>query len=199
MVGRAQRRPPLRRRGSVVEGRSLPVSDSGSEVPEKPEIPDRTGAPHARVPVSIERAAGAIAMALICLISFANVVVRYATDVSFAFTEEFSVFLLVFMTFVGASLAFATNENIRISFLPNKLPPKGRLACEVVAALASLTMFGLVVWYSGELAWDEYSFGETSPGLGYPTWIYTIWLPILSLVISLRILGRLIALLRGRV
>lgn len=164
-----------------------------------PDFPERLGASHTRVPVTIERAAGAIAMALICLISFANVVVRYTTDVSFAFTEEFSVFLLVFMTFVGASLAFATNENIRILFLPDKLPPRGRLVCEVIAALASLLMFALIVWYSGELSWDEYRFNETSPGLGYPTWIYTIWLPILSVVILLRILGRLIATLRGRV
>jgi TRAP-type C4-dicarboxylate transport system permease small subunit len=39
---------------------------------------------------------------------------------------------------------------------------------------------------------------ETSPGLGYPTWIYTIWLPILGVAILLRILGRLIASLRGQ-
>ncbi|WP_436644170.1 TRAP transporter small permease [Microbaculum sp. FT89] len=167
------------------------MSDTGADIPEKP------GAKHARVPISLERAAGAVAMGLICLISFANVVVRYATDVSFAFTEEFSVFLLVFMTFVGASLAFATNENIRITFLADKLSPRGRLACEVVAALASFLMFALVVWYSGELSWDEFRFGETSPGLGYPTWIYTVWLPILGIVILLRILGRLIATLRG--
>ncbi|MEJ8570609.1 TRAP transporter small permease [Microbaculum marinum] len=172
------------------------MSDKHEEMTEAGSI--RGVAEHARVPVSIERALGAIAMGLLCLISFANVVVRYATNVSFAFTEEFSVFLMVFMTFVGASLAFATNENIRIAFLVNKLSPRGRLACEVLAALASLLMFVLILWYSGELTWDEFRFGETSPGLGYPTWIYTIWLPILSVVILLRIFGRLIATLRGR-
>ncbi len=162
------------------------------------DLPERTGAPHARVPISLERAAGAVAMALICLISFANVVVRYATDVSFAFTEEFSIFLLVFMTFVGASLAFATDENIRITFLVDKLSPRGRQFFEVVALLASLLMFALILWYGGKLTWDEYRFEETSPGLGYPTWIYTIWLPILAVVILLRILGRLAATLKGR-
>lgn len=172
-------------------------------MPDQSDFLEETGAPrgtagHARVPVSIERALGAVAMGLIFVISFANVVVRYATDVSFAFTEEFSVFLLVFMTFVGASLAFATDENIRIAFFVNKLPPRGRLVCDVIAGLGSFLMFALIVWYSGELTWDEYRFGETSPGLGYPTWIYTIWLPILGAVILLRILGRLIATLRGR-
>jgi TRAP-type transport system small permease protein len=32
--------------------------------------------------------------------------------------------------------------------------------------------------------------GETSPGLGYPAWIYTVWLPLLSVAIILRVLGR---------
>lgn len=180
------------------------VSDSSANLPGPgpdagPEAGSLRGeAPHARVPVSIERSLGAIAMGLICLISFANVVVRYATNVSFAFTEEFSVFLMVFMTFVGASLAFATNENIRITFLLAKLPPRGRLVCEILAATASLLMFAMIVWYGGELTWDEYRFGETSPGLGYPTWIYTIWLPVLGVVILLRIAGRLVATVRGR-
>jgi len=54
-------------------------------------------------------------MALICLITFANVLVRYFTDESFAFTEEFSIFLMVFMTFVGASAAFVRNTHIRVT------------------------------------------------------------------------------------
>lgn len=151
---------------------------------------------HVRVPLGIERSLGAAAMGLICLISFGNVIVRYATDVSFAFTEEFSVFLLVFMTFVGASLAFAADEHLRIVFFRDRFGRRGRLACDVLATLASFLMFSLVLWYGGLLSWDEYRFEETSPGLGYPTWIYTVWLPLLAVAILLRILGRMIALVR---
>ena len=99
--------------------------------------PDReqdtdTGTDHTIVPVRIEEALGAAAMALICLISFANVVARYATNVSFAFTEEYSAFLLVFMTFVGASAAFAANEHVRITFFVNRQPRAVRQACGIV-------------------------------------------------------------------
>ena len=69
-----------------------------------------------RVSVRLEEAAAAVAMALICLITFANVVVRYLTDASFAFTEEFSVFLLVVLTLVGAAGAFVRNRNIRVDY-----------------------------------------------------------------------------------
>ncbi|QIE55620.1 TRAP transporter small permease [Pikeienuella piscinae] len=172
------------------------MSDSGPEIHEGEST--RGTADHTRVSISIERSLAAAAMAAICFISFANVVVRYATNVSFAFTEEFSVFLLVLLTFIGGSLAFATNENIRIGFVPEHLSPRWKRACDVAALLASMLMFALVLRYSAELSWDEYRFEETSPGLGYPNWIYTIWLPILSVAIIARLMGRLNALLRGR-
>jgi TRAP-type transport system small permease protein len=149
---------------------------------------DRAG--HVRVTIRIEEALGAAAMALIFLISIGNVISRYATNASFAFTEEYSVFLLVFMTFVGASAAFAANEHIRITFFLNRLPGPLVWICEVVTLLATTLMFALVVYYGFEVTYDEWYWGETSPGLGYPTWIYTIWLPVLSIAILLRVFGR---------
>ena len=149
-----------------------------------------TGADHVRVPVRIEEAMGAAALAVICLISLGNVVVRYATNVSFAFTEEFSVFLLVFMTFTGASLAFATNEHIRITFFLDRLPGRLRWLAEVVTLVVTVTMFSMIIWYGGRVTYDEWYWGETSPGLGNPVWLYTIWLPLLSIAIILRVLGR---------
>jgi TRAP-type transport system small permease protein len=157
-----------------------------------PETPrdDDTGAGHVRVPVKLEEALGAAAMAAICLISFGNVVARYFTRTSFAFTEEFSVFLLVFMTFVGASAAFATGEHIRITFFLSRLPARLRWVCEIVTMLATTALFALILWYAAGVTYDEWYWGETSPGLGNPTWIYTIWLPVLALAIILRVLGR---------
>ena len=146
---------------------------------QEPEPPPR--------PFRIEEAIAALAMGLICLISIANVVVRYATDVSFAFTEEYSVFLLVVVTFVGASLAFATNDHIRIGYFADRTGVHGRTVCNVISTTASAAMFALIVYYGAELAFDEYIFEETSPGLGYPSWIYTVWLPVLSLAVLFRI------------
>jgi TRAP-type transport system small permease protein len=180
---------------SEENGRAPPPS--ASPPPPEPGNLD-TGVDHVVVPVRIEEALGAAAMALICLISFGNVVVRYTTNISFAFTEEFSVFLLVFMTFVGASAAFASNEHIRITFFLERMPPPLRLVCEIVTLLATTLMFSLIVYYGAQVTYDEWYWGETSPGLGNPTWLYTIWLPILSLAILLRVFGRAFARFRRR-
>jgi TRAP-type C4-dicarboxylate transport system permease small subunit len=41
------------------------------------------------------------------------------------------------------------------------------------------------------MAWDDYDFEVTTPALGIPQWWYTIWLPLLSVLIVARILGAL--------
>ncbi len=153
--------------------------------------------PTIRGTLKIDEALGAAAMAAICLISIANVVVRYATDISFAFTEEFSVFLLVFMTLIGSAFAFGTNGHIRICFFIDRLPPRGRWFAELFGVVSTLIVFAMVLYYGALFAYDQWEFEETSAGLGYPTWIYSIWLPILAAVIMLRVTQRGIRTLRG--
>jgi TRAP-type transport system small permease protein len=158
--------------------------------PSEPE-PDTRG-------LRIEEALGAAAIGLIALISFGNVVVRYLTSASFAFTEEYSIFLLVVMTFVGSAFAFATGGHIRIQALEDRLPPRGRLLLRTVTILVTTIVLGLVAWYSAWLTWDQYLFEETSPGLGYPQWLYTVWLPVLTVLCILRAWQRYVRELRGR-
>lgn len=146
--------------------------------------------PASRVPVTLERGLAAVSMAALCAISFANVVVRYFTDYSFAFTEEYSIFLMVVMTLFGASVAVAADRHIRITFLVERLPTGARRVTEALVWAASAIMFALLVWYGGELTYDQWRFEETSPGLGHPQWLYTAWMPGLSVVLTLRCLGR---------
>jgi TRAP-type C4-dicarboxylate transport system permease small subunit len=47
------------------------------------------------------------------------------------------------------------------------------------------------------MAYDEYNWGDTSPAIGVPTWWYSIWMPVLSAVIVLRVGGMLQRRLRG--
>lgn len=137
-------------------------------------------------------------MALICLISMGNVLARYLTSASFAFTEEWSVVLLVIMTFTGASAAFATGEHVRITWFLDRLPRPLRWLAELVTLVATTGLFALILYYGAQVTWDEWFWGETSPGLGYPAWLYSIWLPVLALAIVLRVLGRGWAMLRRR-
>lgn len=152
------------------------------------------GFPDAR----LERWLGALALSIISLISLGNVVTRYLTGGSFSFTEEFSVFLLVILTFAGASVALRRNRHIRISFLERALPPKYRRALIVLQALCVAIVLGLITWYGGKLAWQEYQWESLSPGLGLPQWWYLVWLPVLTAAMCWRLVQQTHDRLTGR-
>ena len=55
-------------------------------------------------------------MAALALITFANVLVRYFTNSSFAWTEEISVFLMIALALIAGSAAVARDQHIRIEY-----------------------------------------------------------------------------------
>ena len=145
-----------------------------------------------RVPLKFEEYAAGITIGLLGLITFANVVVRYLTNFSFAFTEEISIFLMVLVALLGGSSVMAKGGHLNIMFVVDRLSPERRRIVVCAAGALSALMFALLAFYGGRMAWDEYRFEVTSPGLGLPTWYYTVWLPILSLAICGRAVGAMI-------
>jgi TRAP-type C4-dicarboxylate transport system permease small subunit len=145
-----------------------------------------------RVPLQVEEYAAGITIGLLGLITFANVVVRYLTNFSFAFTEEISIFLMVLVALLGGSSVMAKGGHLNIMFVVDRLSPQRRRFVVCASHALSVLMFALLAFYGGRMAWDEYRVEVTAPGLGLPTWIYTVWLPILSLAICGRAVGAMI-------
>jgi TRAP-type transport system small permease protein len=151
-----------------------------------------------RISLKIEEHLAAIIMALLAIITFVNVVVRYLTNFSFAFTEEFSIFLMVVMTLLGSSSLMAKGGHLNVTYFVDKLPRRARPGALIASTLVTGFTFLLLAILGARMAWDEYRFEVTSPGLGIPTWIYTVWLPILSMAITGRAMGATIRIWKGK-
>ncbi|MEM5428293.1 TRAP transporter small permease [Cupriavidus oxalaticus] len=154
-----------------------------------PQAADEAQDAEFRVSPRLEDWIGVIVMLLLVAITFANVVVRYFTDESFAWTEEFSVFLMIVLALVAGSAAVARDRNIRIEFFFERGSAARQRRLAILSALAVAVMFIALAVLGARITWDEYTFGETSPGIGVPSWWYSIWLPVLSAGIALRALG----------
>lgn len=153
--------------------------------------------PPVKVPLAIEDGLAVAVLATLALITLGNVLVRYFTDQSFAWTEEISVFLLIVLTLAGASSAFVRNHHIRIEAFADGGTPARRRQLAIASHTVVLLFFMLLTVLSARLVWDEYRYEDTSPAIGVPTWWYSIWLPAMSAAITLRTLGGLRRLLRG--
>jgi len=174
------------------------MPDSTSPVIPDPEAPDPApGRPAVKIPLVLEDWVSVLAMALLALITFANVLVRYLTSTSFAWTEEFSIFLLIVVTMTAGSTAFVRSQHIRIEFLADAGPHNRRRLLARIATLCSVLFFLALAILSARMVYDEYTWGDTSPAIGIPTWWYSIWVPILATIITLRLAGMLHRLMRG--
>ncbi len=161
------------------------------------ELPDPAGIEEpTRVPLAIEDWLTVIVMALLALITFGNVLVRYLTDQSFAWTEEFSIFLMIVLSLVAGSASVARNLQIRIEYFADNGPPARQRALARFGAIMVFLLFALIAVLSTRMVYDDFTYGETSPGIGVPQWWYTIWLPVMSVAIAGRALGLFIR--RGR-
>jgi TRAP-type C4-dicarboxylate transport system permease small subunit len=138
------------------------------------------------VPVVLEEALAVACMAVLLLITILNVVVRYFTDQSFAWTEEISVFLMVVMTLAGASAATARDRHIRIEFLYDGGTALRRQRLKVFSACITALLFLALALLFGRVVADEVRFGETSMGMGMPRWWFTMFSPLLCAAIALR-------------
>lgn len=142
-----------------------------------------------RIPVKLEEGLAVACMLLLVLITLLNVLTRYFTDQSFAWTEEISVFLMVVMTLAGASAAAARDRHIRIeAFYDSGAAARRRQLAVVAGCLSGLLFAGLTLLFARMVA-DEIRYAETSMGLGVPRWWFTALTPVLCAAVSLRSFG----------
>jgi len=139
----------------------------------------------------------ALGMAGLCVITMANVLVRYLSDESFAWTEELSVFLLVLTTMAGTAAAALRDNHIRIEFFLVSGSMSRQRSLSLFGALVTTAFFLVLAVLTGRMAWDDFRYAEISMGLGVPRWWYTAWVPALSLVISVRVVQALIREIRN--
>lgn len=145
--------------------------------------------PAVKVPLALEDWLSAGLLAVLAVLTMANVVVRYLTDQSFAWTEEISIFLMIVMTLVASSAAVARQRHIAIEFLAHRGRAATRRRLASVAAGCTALAFWLLGVLSARITWEQYIYGDTSPAIGVPEWWYSIWMPLLCLAIALRAYG----------
>ena len=146
----------------------------------------------------LEEWLGVACMVVLTLITLGNVLTRYLTDQSFAWTEEISVFLIVVMTLAGAAASPAATATSGSSTSTTAAAPPRRRRLRLLAAAATVLVFVVLAVLFGVTVADEVRWAETSMGLGVPRWWFTVAIPPLCVAIAAaRRAGRLARLARS--
>ena len=135
-----------------------------------------------------EEALGAVVMAVMVTLAFVNVVTRYVIVYPLAFTEEITISMFVWVTLLGVSIAFRKNAHLAVTFFYDLGSPSVRKAFYFVATGMSIVFFMLLTWLGTTQVLDEMELGVTTDSLAIPAWIYSIGIPVFSVLIIIRII-----------
>lgn len=115
----------------------------------------------------------AVALAIMVVLVFGNVVLRYAFDSGIAVSEELSRLLFVWLIFLGAILASVQRAHIGFDALVERLPLAGRKLLVVLTG-------GLMLWACGMFLVGGWTQMQINLGNSYPVlgisygWLYGV-------------------------
>jgi TRAP-type C4-dicarboxylate transport system permease small subunit len=113
----------------------------------------------------------ALCLAVMVVMVFGNVVLRYAFNSGIIVSEELSRWLFLWVTFLGAIVALKERAHLGSDFLIGALPRRGKQACLVVGHLLMIYVTWLV--FSGSLAQARINLSVEAPVTGASmAWVY---------------------------
>ena len=146
----------------------------------------------------IEQFVIGILMIAASFILFVNVVARYGFNEGFAWAEELTRYAIVWMVFIGGSLAARNGAHICVDVLSRLLEGQAVRKLLLVGIDLLCVAFSLfVVWIGWELTAQAKEFGQVTPVMQVPLWTMQLAIPVGSALMAMRFFQHALEQLKG--
>ena len=115
----------------------------------------------------------------------AQVFFRYVLNASLFWSEEAARFLLIWLTFLGATTAYYRGSHPGIDALTRRLPRAARRVAAVTAHGAAAGLALVMIVYGARFAWFVRL--QISPALSLPKWIVFAVIPVTGILLLVQI------------
>ena len=119
-----------------------------------------------------------VILVFVTVITFANVVVRKLSDSQFAWTEELVINLFVLMIMMGCALCAREGSLISLSLVFDRLKVGGKKIFVAIITVANTVLWVLLLKTGIDKVLSQMHSGKLTSSLGWPEWMFTIFLPI---------------------
>ncbi len=144
-----------------------------------------------------ESVALATLLAVMTIVTFAQVVARYVFNDSFTWALELTVVCFAWLIFLGISYGVRVGSHIGVDAFVRLLPPQVARIVSIVAVLLCLVFCGYMIWGGWQYSAKLIKVGILMQDLPIPRWIPTIIVPIGMALAALRFLQVLLRLITG--
>ncbi len=140
-----------------------------------------------------------VAVAILVLDVLWGVFTRFVLDSPSRWTEEVATFTLIWVSLLGAAVAFDRQEHLGVDYFVKKLDPTAQLILAVVVQLVVLVFAASAMVYGGfELVTKTLNSEQLTPALEMKMGYVYLAVPLSGLFIMLSCLERILELLFGQ-
>lgn len=132
------------------------------------------------------------------VILIGNFIARAVFHSSWSFSEEVGKFVIIFVTFVGTTIAARYGEHITMTAFIDRLKPNVKLKVIALTNLLTAALFGLLCFYAVNYVSYTKMISFTSPALRFPMYIIYLSLPISFFLSAVEYLKHFYANLKGK-
>ncbi len=135
-----------------------------------------------------------VLMAVMCALTFAQALGRYALHFSLTWSEEASRYMMVWISMLGGAIAARRRMHVGFDGLVDRLPPAVRRGARVVALVIAIGIFACMAWYGTRLA--RFNMLQRSAALEWPMGVPYAAIPVGAALLALFLveqLGRTLA------
>ena len=128
------------------------------------------------------------ALAAMTLLTFAQVVLRYAFGTGFVWSLEVTTYLFAWLVLIGMSYGVRTRAHIAVDLLTANLPARAARGVALVTLACGLAYCALMIW--GGVAFVErlMALGNAARDIPVQRWVLTAVLPFGFLLLAIRLL-----------
>lgn len=122
-----------------------------------------------RALTSIENVVAAGTLGLAAAISIINVILRQF-DMSWFWTEEAVIYLIIYSTFIGAVITLRHNEHVSVDILGVFFKERGKKWLALVAGVVTIVYLVIMGYLGWMLLFEPFSSTTVTPVLKLPLW-----------------------------
>lgn len=140
-----------------------------------------------------------LVMAILVLDVLWGVFSRYILGAQSRWTEELATFLLVWVSLLGASVAFASKSHLGVDYFVGKLDPQARSLVEVAAnILVAFFAVAAFIWGGSVLVKETLAANQISPAMGIKVGYVYLAVPISGVFIVIFAIETIAEILSGK-
>ncbi|QNB47847.1 TRAP transporter small permease subunit [Thermanaerosceptrum fracticalcis] len=137
-------------------------------------------------------------LAIMSVVVFWQVVCRFILKAALPWSEELSIYIMAWVTFLGASVGVKRGAHIGVEAMITFLPRKIQKYFTLLSYVASAIFFLMLIYFGSLIVQKQIATGQVSPAMRIPIYYAYLSIPVGSALMSLRFFEKIINELKVR-